>query len=114
MGTSEEIVIFDDAYINHQDKARFQVQSAYRKERDALVAQRSDYRSKRRDMNSSHIERYSSLRSLRNGSLTTKQDLRGAYRQRILDEAFAKKSAEEARAAALEAEKLALEIALNG
>jgi len=112
--TSEEIVIFDDAYINHQDKARFQVQSAYRKERDALVAQRSDYRSKRRDMNSSHIERYSSLRSLRNGSLTTKQDLRGAYRQRILDEAFAKKSAEEARAAALEAEKLALEIALNG
>jgi len=112
--TSEETVIFDDAYINQQDQTRFQIQSAYRKERDALLAQRSDYRSKRRDMNSSHIERYSSLRSLRNGSLTTKQDLRGAYRQRILDEAFAKQSAVEARAIAVEAEKMALEIALEG
>ena len=74
--TNDTTLIFGDEYQNVQDTSRFHLQKQYKNERDSLLSQRSTYSARRREMNSSHISRYSSLRTLRNQSLTTKEDLR--------------------------------------
>jgi hypothetical protein len=112
--TSPAITAFDMALDTSRRNARAAMQTKYRTERDTLLSRRGVYSATRRDNHKSELGQFTQLREARASTLETRGALRAAYRQRILDEAAAKKNADDARLSALQAENLALEVAMEG
>jgi len=108
------ISAFDLALDNARRSARATMQNKYRKQREALLGRRRAYAGTRGGNHKQDLNQFTQLREGRQAALTSRQALRAAYRQRIFDEAEAKQKADEARLAAIDAEKAALEIAMEG
>lgn len=108
------ISAFDMALDNARRSARAKMQNQYRAKREELLGRRRSYAGARGGNHKQDLDQFTQLREGRQAALTTRQSLRAAYRQRIIDEAEAKQKADEARLAAIDAEKAALEIAMEG
>ena len=108
------ISAFDMALDNARRSARATMQQKYRKQREALLGRRRSYAGTRGGNHKQDLDQFTQLREGRQAALSSRQTLRAAYRQRIINEAEAKQKADEGRLAAIDAEKAALELAMEG